>query len=638
MHNRKTGFNLIFLLLLGIASLALYFFIIFNRFPSFLRPISIATRFGFTIVAPIIFIMLSVAFKPQKWTGVATTMIAVFLLFGFALSGLWASGRSEPALVNGLLPVFDPRHYYLDALGWLQGYKLSEQSSMRPIFTSFLSLLLSYTGKNLQVSTGLLTCFLAIFVIVFAIKIREVFGFFVSAFSVFIIFLFSRRFLGITFSENLGLIFSLLGFTALWIGSKQIKPHLLLTGLFLVSLALNIRPGPFFILIGLLTWSWLIQRDTADSVQKIPSKLFWGSALIAVISPFILNVLVQKLTSSTGLVPFANFAYAFYGLVNGGQSFSQALVDFPKLSNMPGNDHYFTVFHAALDIFIRNPMGFIQGCIHNLRYFLLPDTWYSVFGYVDNDSMLISIVSRSLLEILSVFAFLPVKKTWQDPNRKLIGMVMVTTLISVPFVPPTDAHKLRLYATVIPIIAVMPGLGLLSLLEIILPNRFQRILVGLRNTGDIRLRSSFITAISIVLTVIVLLSPILARVSSRPSYFEPVECLAPQQEIYFEYSPGSSLNVFHENESFLDWLPNLHIGTFKLNLHGLPPDTASMFADIKPSSTLINTIDLRNGEYLWIVIKTDLLPQKTGVLIAACGTQQESMFEINKIIYYVEEY
>lgn len=638
IKNKCIIFKYLALLLAGIITVAGFFFILFNRFPSVFRPISVACRFGFTLVAPIILFCLVIAFRPRRWIGVVTTLIAVFLLFSLALAGLWASGKSEPSLINGLLPLFDPGHYYLDALGWLQGFGFSEQSAMRPIFISFLSLLLSLTGRDLQVTTGILTFLLAFLVFVYAIKTRQVFGSFIAAFSVFILFLYSRRFLGITFSENLGLVFSLLGFTALWIGSRPINHLQLLLGFFMVSLSLNIRPGPFFVLIGLLVWFWFIRADLSGSKWESHQKEFLILVICALGAPFIINMIVQKITSPTDLIPFANFSYAFYGLVNGGQSFAQALVDNPDLVGVNGNEHYLAVFRAALETLARNPIGLLQGCWHHWRYFLWPDTWYSIFGYVDNDSPLISITSRSGLEILSIFVFVPLKKFWQDPNRKLIALVMLTTLLSVPFVPPTDAHKLRLYASVIPIIALLPGLGLVNLLQMIIPARFQSVFTGLQAPADIHLPDWTISILSVVLTVVMALSPILSALSTRPARFDQIECTTPQQAVYFLYDPGSYLNIFRENEFFLDWTPNIHIGAFKLNLHGLPPDTAVLFEDIQSSSTLIRTINLLDGKYEWVVIETNQLPVKTGTLVAACGHPDGILFEIDRVVYTTNEY
>ena len=341
-------------------------------------------------------------------------------------------------------------------------------SGIRPIFASFLSLLLSITGKNLQFSIALLVLLVSLSSFVFSQKIKERYGFFVAAFALLLIFLYVRRICGTTLSENLGIVFSLLGYVNLFIGAKNNKKSYILLGVFLISMSLNIRPGPFFILIAIILWSGLLFFEKTRKLDKDFIMMLFLSGLMVAFA-FAVNFFIQKITARSDIIPFANFSYAFYGLVSGGKGYTQVFIDHPELYSLSGNSRHFAIFQLAFEMLRNNPLGFFQGSLKHLKDFLQPSTWYSIFGYVGNDSSILATGSRAVLEGLSVFTIVAFFKRKHDPFLQLITLVMATTLLSVPFVPPGDAHKLRLYSAVIPIIALLPAIGFVELLKLLPP-------------------------------------------------------------------------------------------------------------------------------------------------------------------------
>ena len=71
MTPRKLSKDLVALRTVGIilVSIAVYWVIVINRSPNFLRPMSMILRTGYTIVVPSVFIVHYLAFRVQGWLG-----------------------------------------------------------------------------------------------------------------------------------------------------------------------------------------------------------------------------------------------------------------------------------------------------------------------------------------------------------------------------------------------------------------------------------------------------------------------------------------------------------------------------------------------------------------------------------------
>ena len=144
---------------------------------------------------------------------------------------------------------------------------------------------------------------------------------------------------------------------------------------------------------------------------------------------------------------------------------------------------------------------------------------------------------------------------------------------------------------------------------------------------------------SIIICVLVIISPFLSRSITDYSSFTPITCLEGQQAIYFEHRPGSYIFIWPEEKFFLDWLPDFHSGRFMKFLHGLPDaDQMSNFQNIEAPAALFSTVDIGTGKSYWIALNPDLLPDKTGTLLAACGQDTNYIFEVDQVIYATENY
>ncbi|HAR33511.1 MAG TPA: hypothetical protein DCR95_05330, partial [Desulfobacter sp.] len=84
-------------------------------------------------------------------------------------------------VIGGLLPNVDAAEYYYDALRLLNGSNFFDYSSRRPVFPSYLATLLWLSGKNLQVTIGLMVLVAALCTWLAMSSIRKHFSSLVSA-------------------------------------------------------------------------------------------------------------------------------------------------------------------------------------------------------------------------------------------------------------------------------------------------------------------------------------------------------------------------------------------------------------------------------------------------------------------------
>ena len=231
-----------------VLGIACFIFILVNRQPIPLRPMALQVRSGFTLFAPIALALFFLVFSIKGFPGKLLSFVLILSLFALGLSGLWASGQTEPQIIGGLLPNVDAAEYYNNALRLMNGSNFFDFSSRRPIFPSYLTTLLWLSQKNLQVTLGIMVFIASLCTFVALSFMRKRFNSLVSTIFLILVYLFYRRYGGLVMSENLGFPLGIMGFALLTESVFEDKKNLAYMALFLLSYALNVRAGAFFIL------------------------------------------------------------------------------------------------------------------------------------------------------------------------------------------------------------------------------------------------------------------------------------------------------------------------------------------------------------------------------------------------------
>ena len=612
------------LIFLGI-SVAIFALILVNRSPNLLRPVSMALRTGFGLVVPLTSLILYIAFRIPNRAGNLIGMAATLALFAMPLAGLWASGQSQPTILSGLIPLYDAKSYYIDALQLMNGNAFSFFSARRPLFTGLLAILLSITGRNLMVALAILTAITSLACYFTAREIQRTHSTEIAVFILMVLFLFNRAHSGISMSESLGLALGSLGFGLLWRGASTRSLFYIWVGLLTTTLALNARAGAFFMLPILILWAaWLLREN-----KIIPWKVLFIS-VSAVILGFVLNLALTRLIAVPSGIPFANFSYTLYGLASGGKSWAYIFEVHPEVLKIQEPEQTRRIYQLAFELIRANPVQIMQGALFNWKM-LFSDSWYNIYTYISGENRTINIISRwgmYILCIVGIFAWLRDRK---DPIQSLIMASVIGVFISVPFLPPTDAYRMRPYAASIVILGALPAMGLSYLISQIKTGLF-------REAGNPLITPSASTlTYSLVLISVILIGPVFIRSNAKPHPTQTTPCTSGQAPVIVNFNEGTYINLKKQSDQFLDWIPNFHVGVFRENSHSLVDSYLVTWAEgIEPPKTIFLTLDYHSDQTAMVVIPTALLPE-TGTLMKICG-QWETDPNLNEYsIFYGSE-
>jgi hypothetical protein len=593
---------------LGISA-ALFSLILLNRSPNLLRPVSMALRSGFGLAIPLAALVVYLAFRVPRRLGEFVGMAVVLSLFAMPLAGLWASGQSQSTVLSGLIPLFDAESYYTDALRLMNGEDFSIFSARRPLFASLLAVILTLTGRNLMAALAVLTFLTGLACYVTAREIQRAHGAEFAVFVLTIIFLFYRAHSGVSMSENLGVMLGTLGFGLLWRGASARSLFYIWLGLLASTLALNARAGAFFTLPLLVLWAGRLLKE-----EKWISWRAFFISVSAVVLGFALNLILTRLVAAPSGVPFANFSYTLYGLASGGKSWVYVFETHPELSQIPEPEQSKLIYRMAFDLIRQNPLQTLRGALFNWKM-LFSDTWYNVYAYVGGENWKVNLAARWSIYLLCLFGIFASMRNRADPVYSLVLAAALGVFLSVPFLPPTDAYRMRPYAASVVVFAALPAFGFDFLL-----NQLKRIPLAdkVLDKPSLRASSSMLAFMAILLPVL-LAAPVLIQSAAKPQRVPAVSCPEGLTPIFVRFDEGTYIHLKRQSEPFLDWAPNFHIGTFRASAHSLADGAMIAWAEsLDAPATIFVALDLLSGNRVMAVIPPGLIPE-TGSPAKFCG-------------------
>jgi hypothetical protein len=589
-----------------ITSIVSYILIIENRSPNFLRPLSVSLRTSFGVVILVTTLVMYLAYRIPGKIGQLIGMAITLALFAMPLAGLWVSGQTQSIVISGLIPVSDATNYYIDALRILNGMDISSFSAMRPFFPGFLSFLLGITSHNLMSALGILTALMGIAAYIASREIQRTHGTEPAVIFLMFMFLYFRLHSGTTLSESLGVTVSLLGIALLWQGKEMNKQWIVLFGIFMATFALNIRPGAMFVLPAFLLWGgWYFRGHKKFSIR------FLVIGTLAIASVFYLNNLMISILAGPNNAAFANFSWAFYGLASGGNSWTHIFQAHPEVFLLNSQEQNRAIYKLAFELIIQDPSLLVKGALKYWGMFF-SSTWYNAYSFIAGESFVINEIARWGIYFFCGLGFLKWIKDHEDKFASLVGLAALGVLASVPFVPPTDAYRVRLYAATIPIFGLLPAMGVAYLRDKLNFRIFPKTMSEMQTTN-------WAIQFCILLAAALLIAPILIKINSHPPEIANVSCPSEMDRITINYDPGTFVNVTRENLVFLDWMPNFHNSNFRRNAHSLADENLiQAMTSINPPSTLFYALDFQTNTEVLVIIKTDILP-RPGRILSICG-------------------
>ncbi|MDR3578245.1 MAG: hypothetical protein P4L50_30655 [Anaerolineaceae bacterium] len=587
--------------------ISVYSLILINRQPIFLRPLSIAVRYSFTLVLPSLFLGFYLAYLIPGWLGKIISFTVTLSLFSLALAGLWTSGHSEPFVIASLLPWVDAHYYYTGALSILEGGLLNPQAARRPFGTIFLVPLLGLSGQNLEITLAVLVLLTAAACYFAARQVQSSLGAVAGTIVLVLLFFYYRDYSGTTMTESLGLIAGALGFVLLWRGAVEKNRTMLLLGLFVTTVGLNARAGAFIELPALVLWgAWAFRKQGRISWNA----LLLGLAVVGL--GFLINSWMFNLFASPGSASNASFAYLFYGTAFGGKGWSQYMFDHPELVRLPEQEQYRLLMAMSLAHIRSNPLDLIRGVLYQYSFVFSIGNW-SFYSYLVGDNTLVVLISRLIVSLLALIGLVRCIQQRRQPLYALMLAAMLGILLSVPGAPPGDDEQIRVYAVSIPFIVSLPAIGASYVLQKI-PLKFNP------NPTNEAVPSGLIYSSAILVLVLTILVPLVYKVVSRPPQFSPVTCPAGQSDVYLRFNPGSSINIIKESVLKLDWLPDFHESRFIWYVHNLPQnDVIAELKKFRAPLTIFSGEELKTSQGIWIFADTNIIPAGYGI-VGVCGS------------------
>lgn len=396
---------------------------------------------GFSGAAVLTLMLCAGHYVPPRYQ--PSWLFGVILLgFWLPLVELWCSGASPGLVIGGLLPNTDAHAYWTESSRVTEGGVFSEWGCRRPLAGSYLASIIWLTGGDIRWTVSLLAAFTAVGVSAFCWEIRRQIGWLAAALAAALFLLYYRRFIGSTMSESGGLTFGALAGALLLRGFRERHTGTTVLGVLVLSLGLNIRAGPFILLVTIPLAFGFIKRQTPRAA--LVAMLF---TVVAGAAGFLAVFGALKFLGTKGAAPFGNHAVVAYGVIFGGD-WTKAQVDHPELTALPERERAKRLYAIIGEAIEAEPTLLFKGAWRAVSAFS-PSGGYPPFLFVGHGRLgqwlFFGWVAGGLAS-LGLF--------WHRPVAALSLAGTLGMLCSLPFAPPWDADGMRAYAAGIPFLII----------------------------------------------------------------------------------------------------------------------------------------------------------------------------------------
>jgi hypothetical protein len=618
--------NGLFLLILLIFSALIFFPIFLPRDNTFLKTISVLARYNNTRFLPVVGLLLlgALSIRDQR-ASMAAAALVIFPVFALALNGLWAGAYSENNVIAGLIPRTDAFSFYGSAVTLIETGFLTGYSKRRPLFGGLLAFLLWITAGNLQVTLALLTYLLALVTFFSVLELRKLIGQPAAMLYFMILFLFLRKYIGITMSENMGGLLGITAFTLFLIflqtphedRKKQIMYFL--SSAFVFALAQTARPGaiatlPFLILFvgwffrGEKKWSW---KWTAITT-------------VVIIAAFLINTAIFNLIALPGGSQTNNIGFGIYGLAVGGKGWEQIFVDHPELNSLSGNQFEQAVFKYIWEAVSTNPLNFIKGMLVQFKTLFSFAEANSMYSFAWEKNRIFSYVLITIIYLLSsvgvVFSFLKKQQKFSIPLL-IFGLGFLASLIAAP---AYQTRYMRVYAASIPFLGFLPAIGVYYLVDL-LPERMRAFPIFTAPV-DYPIQKGVMVC-SLLLIGLIIFGPLTVRFFAPDEIPSTPTCAEDEDAVVMAYYPGSSIHIYRNDPSITTWVPILTQLDYKGSIHSICCDAEiNYFKNIPVPNTMVPAVNLLTDKLIYMIVKEELLPDEYGH-VQVCGRIEDVLMQ-----------
>ncbi len=493
------------------------------------------------------------------------------------------------------------------------------------MFTALLTSIQWITGQNLYSSIAVLTIILGLTLFFATQEFKSNEGPVAGTIFLLFTFFYARILLGKTLSEFTGLPFGLLALVFLLRGviTKQLK--YILIGLIVLSLALNARAGAFIVLPMIAFWTGWYFRKT--------SFFHWKSfllACVAITSGFVINMATFKEYSSSLSAPFGNFSHTIYGLARGGLGWTQIYTDHPESWDMQSDKQAQYIYSLTLDLIKRKPMNLVNGIISSYKTFFSLDDYYGSIGWFGGSGT-IGNISRITFYLLLLAGLVFCIKDFKKPLRSFFLFTFIGIFLSIPFAPPIDSNRMRVYAATIPFFVAIPSFGLAALCNYI-PWKY------LKPRDSQQQSMAPALGLGIVLFLFMTIVPIIPFKLTPAGVPPEMICAEGLKAVSFRILPGNHIRIVDQETLTQDWVPLIRQKTFATRIHNLPNwRHIPLFPGVKPGQVILVDLVLKKNEPMILIADWDKTGNRSGIQ-TVCGRPSDDIMLREYNVFFAEEY
>lgn len=611
-------YDVIFHVLLLLISAWIFSLVFIPREVRFIKTISVLARYNNTRFLPLIALLLlgALSIKNQRFSAMVVAIV-IFPAFALALNGLWAGAYSENNVISGLIPRTDAFSFYGGAVSLIETGYLSSYTKRRPLFGGFLAFVLWMTSGHLQITLAILTYLLAFVTFLSILEMRRFLNPLAAVVYFIVLFLFIRRYIGITMSENMGILLGVSAFTLFLAfirandaNHKKQRTYFLASA-FVFSLAQVSRPGAFATLPLLILFAgWFFRSERKWSWK-------WAAlTAVVIVAAFLVNTAVFRLTTVPGSSQMNNVGFGIYGLAIGGKGWEQIFVDHPELNLLSGEEYERAVFRYIWQAISSNPFKFIKGMWVQTKTLFSFAEANSMYSFAWSKNRIISYVLIAFIYLLSIGGLI---MTYVRKNRA-IGLTLLLFGLgffgSLVVAPAYQTRHMRVYAASLPFLGFLPAVGTSYLTEL-LPEKIRAL--PLFTAIQPHTNSQGALVFTAILVFVIILGPLATGFLAPGDVPPATACLEGEDAVVMAYYPGSTIRIYRNDPSITTWVPILTQLDYKGSIHSICCDQEIIyFENIPAPNTMYPALNLLTGKLMYMIAHEDLLPDGYGYL-QACG-------------------
>lgn len=592
----------------------IYWIVLFIRLPiGFTRIFQ-----GYSLILSVfVLITYYFSYKLPGHAGILTGMGFTLLILAFSLAHKWMSGYSDNFLIGGLLPYKDAKNFYVGSNLILNGLPLENagQASERPLFPSFFSTLLLFSGQNLKISIAILVQLTGLGLYYSSRRVLHTFGAMSASLYSTLLFFYIQPWAGYTMSEMFGFFMGCIAFSLLWFASGTWKWPDYIIGILVLLIGVSARAGTFLIFPMLVLWlGWALRGE-----KKFSIKVGLYATLLILIGYFAVNSLYARIMGVPPGSSFGNFSYALYGQVHGGTGWHSAIEDLGTRD--PG-----IVYQSAFQYFLKHPFSLLIAFAKSYRDFFVP-RYSNIFPFdVYSQPLLITYtIWFVVMASLGIGLFRLLKNVkWSTAAFLLTALIGV--MISIPFLPPIDGGS-RFYASTVPFFFVIPAIGLSKSTD-------RERGTFKKEEASLGLRYS-----AIALMFFTLIMPILTQSFGGQSLPDAFVCQVPHAAYIIQLNPDSYINLVQDEKTYCGITPDICLDDFLENntefkIDDFYQEIHSMMKESGMNIRLIPAINLIDRKFHYFYIDTTKVDMGASRQLASgCATE---VLTKNQSIFIVE--